>query len=46
MMLPMREIFHRLESTDAADLLRIWKRFQNDFRGHDRAGVEAEAAAM
>jgi hypothetical protein len=46
MILPMRGNFHRLESTDAADLLRIGKRFQNDLRGENRAGVEAEAAAM
>jgi hypothetical protein len=46
MMLPMRGNFHHLESIDAADLLRIGKRFQNDFGGEDRTGVEAEAVAI
>jgi hypothetical protein len=46
MMLPMRGNFHRLESPDAVDLLGIGKRFQKDFGGEDRTGVEVEAAAM
>ncbi|KAG1792314.1 uncharacterized protein HD556DRAFT_1309386 [Suillus plorans] len=46
MMLPMRGNFHSLESTDAADLLNIGKRFQNDFGGEARTGVEAEARGI
>jgi hypothetical protein len=44
--LPMRENFHRLESTDAADLLNMGKRFQDDFGGEARTGVEAEEVTM
>jgi hypothetical protein len=43
MMLPMRGNFHR---TDAADLLSIEKRFQNDFKDEARAGVKAEAIVI
>jgi hypothetical protein len=46
MMLPMRVNFHHLESTDAVDLLNVEKRFQNDFGGEARTGVEAEVVAI
>jgi hypothetical protein len=42
----MRGNFHHLESIDATDLLRLGKRFQNDFGGKGRTGVEAEAVAI
>jgi hypothetical protein len=46
MMVPMRRNFHRLEPTDAEDLLSIGKRFQNDFGGEAKTGVEAEAVTI
>jgi hypothetical protein len=46
MMIPIHSNFHRLESTDAADLLSIGVRFQKDFGGEAKNGVEAEVVAI
>jgi hypothetical protein len=46
MIRPRRGNFHHLESIDAADILRIGKRFQNDFGGEARTEIEAEAVAI
>jgi hypothetical protein len=46
MILPIHGNFRGLESIDTADLLNIEKRFQNDFAGEARIGVEAEAVVI
>jgi hypothetical protein len=46
-MLSMNGIFHRFDvPTDALELFNIKKRFQDDFEGVARTGVENEAARI